>query len=56
VSQKYVHPTPESMERAIERLEALNNNASAKLLESEKRQLPTTISATAEETKIKNVA
>ena len=24
VSQKYVHPTPEAMERAFERLEALN--------------------------------
>jgi hypothetical protein len=24
VSQKYVHPTPDSMERAFERLEAMN--------------------------------
>jgi integrase len=46
VSQKYVHPTPEAMERAFERLEALNQNAVASLPESEKRQLPTTISAT----------
>ena len=27
VSQKYVHPTPEAMERAFERLEALNQKA-----------------------------
>jgi hypothetical protein len=27
VSQRYVHPTPESFERAFERLEALNAEA-----------------------------
>jgi len=27
VSQRYVHPTPESMERAFDRLEALNRKA-----------------------------
>jgi integrase len=26
VSQKYVHPSPESMERAVERLQALNRS------------------------------
>ena len=31
VSQKYVHPTPEAVERAFERLEALNQKAVAKL-------------------------
>lgn len=37
VSQRYVHPTPQSMEKAVERLQALN--------EAE-RQLPATVSAT----------
>jgi hypothetical protein len=46
VSQKYVHPTPEAMERAFERLEALNQKAIANLAESQKRQLPATISVT----------
>lgn len=46
ISQKYVHPTPEAMERAFERLEALNQKAVAGLAESEKRKLPATISAT----------
>jgi len=31
VSQKYVHPTPEAMERAIERLDAANQKALASL-------------------------
>jgi integrase len=46
VSQKYVHPTPEAMERAFERLAALNQKASASLPESEKRQSLATVSAT----------
>ena len=46
VSQKYVHPTPEAMERAFQRLEALNQKAVASLPESDKRQLPATIPAT----------
>ena len=46
VSQKYVHPTPESFERAFERLEAMNQTAVAKLPEGQKRQLPATVSAT----------
>ena len=46
VSQKYVHPTPEAMERAFEQLEALNQKAVSSLPEAEKRQLPATISAT----------
>ena len=49
VSQKYVHPTPEAMERAFERLEALNQKAAQSLPEAPKRQLPTTISATLSE-------
>jgi integrase len=44
VSQKYVHPTPEAMERAFERLEALNQKARAELAGTER--LPATISAT----------
>jgi hypothetical protein len=49
VSQKYVHPTPEAMERAFERLEALNQKAVASLPKAQNRQLPTTISATLNE-------
>jgi integrase len=49
VSQKYVHPTPEAMERAFERLEALNQKAAQSLPEAQKRQLPATISATVSE-------
>jgi len=59
VSQRYVHPTPEAMERAVERLEAMNTEASKKLTASsdasddhdkpageEKRSQPATIPAT----------
>jgi integrase len=49
VSQKYVHPTPEAVERAFERLEALNQKAVASLPESEKPSLPATVSATLSE-------
>jgi len=49
VSQKYVHPTPEAMERAFERLEALNQKAAQSLPEAQERQLPATISATLSE-------
>ena len=31
ISQRYVHPTPEALERAVERLEALNQMAIAAL-------------------------
>ena len=43
------HPTPEAMERAFERLEALNQKAAASLPKAQNRQLPTTISATLKE-------
>ncbi len=46
VSQRYVHPTPEALERAFERLEALNVQAVAGLLETPKRLRPATVSAT----------
>ncbi len=46
VSQRYVHPTPEAMEGAVDRLEGLNQKATKGLVEGQKYQLPTTISAT----------
>ncbi|MCZ6625027.1 MAG: tyrosine-type recombinase/integrase, partial [Deltaproteobacteria bacterium] len=46
VSQRYVHPTPETMERAFQRLEALNEKAAEKLTEGQKRRAPATIPAT----------
>jgi site-specific recombinase XerD len=49
VSQRYVHPSPESQERAFERLEALNKKANRELSGGQKRLLPATISATLEE-------
>ncbi len=51
VSQKYVHPTPETMERAFERLNAANEKALASLPGATQSQpakcLPTTVSTTA---------
>ena len=41
VSQKYVHPSPESLERAFEQLEALNGKAAERLEASKLRLLPT---------------
>jgi integrase len=32
ISQRYMHPTPEALERAVERLEALNERAAQSLL------------------------
>jgi integrase len=49
VSQKYVHPTPEAMERAFERLEALNQKAVANLPKSPKADLLTTVFTTSAE-------
>jgi integrase len=46
VSQKYVHPTPEAMERAFERLDAANQKATASLPGGPKTLLPATVSAT----------
>ena len=45
VSQKYEHRTLEVMERAFERLEALNERATASLADGNKRQLLATVSA-----------
>ena len=49
VSQRYVHPTPEAQERAVERLEGLNQRVTDNLPESPKRELPATVSATVAE-------
>ena len=49
VSQKYVHPTPEAMERAFERLNAANEKALASLPGSPKPALTATVSATVAE-------
>jgi hypothetical protein len=49
VSQRYVHPTPEAMERAFERLNAANEKALADLPGSQERVLPNTVSTTVAE-------
>jgi integrase len=47
VSQRYVHPTPEAVERAFQRLETLNaQGGQIPALAQEIRQLPATVSAT----------
>ena len=45
VSQRYVHPTPEALERAFERLEALNGRVGEEQL-ARQRSAPATVSAT----------
>jgi integrase len=49
VSQKYVHPTPEAMERAFDRLNAANEKALASLPGSPKPALTATVPATVAE-------
>jgi hypothetical protein len=49
VSQRYVHPTPEAVERAFVRLEALNQASRDEVSPVEKRLLPATVSATVNE-------
>lgn len=51
VSQRYVHPTPEALERAVEKLQAMNAEATKSLSERQKRQLPATVLATVEQPK-----
>jgi hypothetical protein len=46
VSQRYVHPTPEALERAVERLEGLNQSAMTKLPAGQNSDLATTFSTT----------
>ena len=48
VSQRYVHPTPEALERAVEKLQTMNTQALKALAEKRKRELPATFSATSE--------
>jgi integrase len=59
VSQKYVHPTPEAMERAFERLDAANQKALASLPGVTQSQpptcLPTTVSTTVADAEAKDV-
>ena len=49
VSQRYVHPTPEALERAVERLESLNEKVTRCLPGAQKTQLPATDSTTVPE-------
>jgi integrase len=49
VSQRYVHPSPETLEGAVERLQALNVGSRERLPEGPKLQLPATIIATSAE-------
>ena len=46
VSRRYVHPIPEALERAGERLESFNQRAANILPEGQKHQLPARVSAT----------
>ena len=46
VSQRYVHPTHEALEKALERLETLNQRAAKTLPKGGIQQLPATVSAT----------
>ena len=46
VSEGYVHPTPETLERAFERLEALNGKAEERAQLTDGRLQPTTLSTT----------
>ena len=46
VSQKYVHPSSESLCRAIERLDAMNGGLTETPSDGPKRQLPATVGAT----------
>ncbi len=48
-SQHYVHPAPEALERAVERLTSLNQKAANNLLEAPKGTLLATVSAPASE-------
>jgi integrase len=46
ISQRYVHPSPEALEMAVERLESLNQKATNSLPEGPEPQPPATIPAT----------
>jgi hypothetical protein len=46
VSQRYIHPSPESLERAFERLEALNGRMALKAAYTDLHNSVTTVSTT----------
>ena len=46
VSQRYVHPAPHALERAVEQLQGMNRKAARKLRGAGKRHLPATVPAT----------
>jgi site-specific recombinase XerD len=48
VSQRYAHPTPGVLERAVKSLQAKSTHATKALAQKRKRQLPATVSATSE--------
>jgi len=56
MSQKYVHPSPESIGRAFERLEAVNIKARAALLPADQDSMSTTNPTTLVEKKIADSA
>ena len=47
-AERYVHPTPEAMERAVERLDSMNQEAAEKLKEADKRPDHATFFATSQ--------
>lgn len=49
ISQRYVHPTPEALERAVQRLENLNKEAMSRFESGQKCHLLTTNSTTVED-------
>jgi site-specific recombinase XerD len=49
VSQRYIHPTPETLERAFDRLEIENETAARKAEVRVKEQAPATVLATSVE-------
>ena len=55
ISQRYMHPSPEALERAFKRLESLNRKAASRLTNREKRRLPATVSATLDEASMRAV-
>ena len=46
ISRRYVHPSPDSLERAFARLHALNERAANGLPEGQELQLPATVFTT----------
>ena len=55
VSEKYVHPSPEFIGLAFERLEDVNRQARDLIPEAQMRQLPATISAPSGEAGVSDI-